>query len=97
MVPFAENTARARIRSGGMGRDVFRFADPTDGTDTIKDFHSHVDKIAIDFVPGAPESLGADDFFFSTDVSGMTNGHAALIYDKIDWRAFLRRGRHGRK
>lgn len=67
---------------GGMGRDTFVFTDPTSGPDTIGDFRSHVDKIAIDFVPGAPETLGADDFFLSTDVSGMTSGQAALIYDK---------------
>ena len=44
---------------GGMGRDTFVFTDPTSGPDTIKDFHSHVDKIAIDFNPNGEEGLGA--------------------------------------
>ena len=41
--------------TGGMGRDTFVFSDPSSGPDTIKDFHSHVDKIAIDFNPDGEE------------------------------------------
>jgi len=68
--------------SGGRGRDTFVFSDPASGPDTIKDFHSHVDKIAIDFNPDAEEDLGPDDFFLSTDLSGLAAGQAALIYDR---------------
>jgi Ca2+-binding RTX toxin-like protein len=68
--------------TGGMGRDTFVFSDPTSGPDTITDFRSHLDKIAIDFVPDDVENLGPDDFFLSTDLSGLAAGQAALIYDR---------------
>ena len=74
--------AGADTLTGGRGADTFVFADTTGVPDTITDFKSHVDKIAIDFVPGAAETLTADDFFLATDLSGLTPGHEALIYDK---------------
>jgi Ca2+-binding RTX toxin-like protein len=67
--------------TGGRGSDTFLFTDLTGGPDTITDFKSHLDKIGIDFVPGAAETLTADDFFLSTDLSGLTPGQEALIYD----------------
>lgn len=67
---------------GGRGRDTFLFSDPVSGPDTIMDFRSHVDRIAIDFNAGAGEDLESDDFFLSTDLSGLTTGQAALIYDR---------------
>jgi len=74
--------AGADTLTGGRGSDTFLFTDLTGGPDTITDFKSHVDKIGIDFVPGAPETLTADDFFLSTDLSGLAAGQQALIYDK---------------
>jgi Ca2+-binding RTX toxin-like protein len=68
--------------TGGMGRDTFVFSDPSSGPDTITDFRSHVDKIAIDFNPDAEEALGPDDFFLSSDLSGLAAGQTALIYDR---------------
>jgi Ca2+-binding RTX toxin-like protein len=68
--------------TGGRGRDTFMFTDPASGPDTITDFRSHLDKIAIDFVPGGAENLGPEDFFLSTALSGLTTGQAALIYDR---------------
>ena len=73
--------AGADTLTGGRGRDTFVFSDLTDGPDTITDFKSHLDKIGIDFVSGAPETLDADDFFLSTDLSGLGAGEA-LIYDQ---------------
>jgi Ca2+-binding RTX toxin-like protein len=67
---------------GGRGRDTFVFTDPTSGPDTIMDFRSHVDTIAIDFNPDAPEDLTHDDIFFSSDLSELEAGQAALIYDQ---------------
>ena len=49
--------AGADTLTGGRGSDTFVFADLTDGPDTITDFTSHLDKIGIDFVPGAAETL----------------------------------------
>ena len=70
------------ILFGGLGRDTFVFAHPELGTDTIKDFRSHVDKIAIDFSPDAVEGLGSDDFFLSTDLADLRAGHPGLIYHR---------------
>ena len=77
-----EGGAGADTLKGGRGSDTFVFADLTGGPDTITDFKSHLDKIAIDFVPGAAETLDANDFFLSGDPSGPTPGQEALIYDK---------------
>jgi Ca2+-binding RTX toxin-like protein len=74
--------AGADTLTGGRGADTFVFADLTDGPDTITDFKSHLDKIGIDFVPGAAETLDANDFFLSTDLSGLGAGQEALIYDE---------------
>lgn len=70
------------LLTGGRGRDTFMFADPSSGPDTVTDFHSHLDKIAIDFLPDDVEELTAEDFFLSTDLSGLSTGQAALIYDR---------------
>jgi hypothetical protein len=59
------------------GSDTFLFTDLTAGPDTITDFTSHLDKIGIDFVPSAAETLTADDFFLSTDPSGPAAGQKA--------------------
>ena len=77
-----EGGAGADTLKGGRGSDTFVFADLTGGPDTITDFKSHLDKIAIDFVPGAAETLDANDFFLSGDPSGPASGQEALIYDK---------------
>jgi Ca2+-binding RTX toxin-like protein len=75
--------AGADTLTGGRGSDTFVFtSDLTGGPDTITDFKSHLDKIAIDFVPGGPETLDANHFFLSSDLSGLTPGQEALIYDK---------------
>src|SRR6185436_5798846 len=74
--------AGADTLTGGRGSDTFLFTDLTGGPDTITDFKSHLDKIGIDFVPGAPETLDANDFFLSGDPSGPAPGQEALIYDK---------------
>ena len=75
--------AGADTLTGGRGSDTFVFADLTAGPDTITDFTSHLDKIGIDFVPGAAETLDANDFFLSTDLSGLAAGQEALIYDTV--------------
>jgi Ca2+-binding RTX toxin-like protein len=72
----------ADMLTGGRGSDTFVFTDLSGVADTVTDFKSHLDKIAIDFVPGAPETLDANHFFLSGDPSGPTPGQEALIYDK---------------
>jgi len=74
--------AGADTLTGGRGSDTFVFTDLAGGPDTITDFKSHLDKIAIDFVPGGPETLDASQFFLSGDPSGPAPGQEALIYDK---------------
>jgi len=74
--------AGADTLTGGRGSDSFEFSDLTGGPDTITDFKSHLDKIAIDFVPGAAETLDANDFFLTGDPAGPAPGQEALIYDK---------------